>query len=1334
MTMLQAIKQFELLYREYILRLHTQQHKNEDESQTKNKDKHTGQESKETSQTKILKDNKKKEKDARSKRILIESLNVHTSYAKEAKDVFFDFMHNYQDICQQLCSQEKVQDQQFLKRINDIGLLSRMFPQTIIALAELCDTSEYDTYANDQTLLNNTTSIIGAFNYNKVLGKVVDAKYRYLVNMPGDYVKDYLRGKAQEDDVTYNAKLFLAVGNQSRWGDLWRQIFSAFLWMDTVTEANAWRHTNLLGRDSKRFAYELETIKAISAILKRFDTLPWYIRFDKNIVIERLCTTTWHTSIASLLYSLLELSKEEKGCNVTPEAVKEMIKFRFTCARTSFEQEMLNAKKIRASILKTLTFELGDNVRISRSEDYQSEQLTHDTGGEIEIYDGERNTLMKQLREKLPSGYFHYLTNKFKGIKTGDACKNTETLRFLHSEAQIFFNPGIYYDTAITLEAIKSIEAQIKHIPNLPKTIEEVDLYGLRYTSKYNWDTGSPVWKIIKETYYKMLDEVIDVLEQKDYEEFFVSLLTNRSQGEKVNLDEFTSIDSLDDRIKLLKSVAQARLAVFCLAQEEYQSMDKYLETLGKIGLCTTRKQNDRRKRVVEMVPNADQVAFAIVLRVFNALKKHHEAIAVGKQEGGAYDMALQLWITGSKNSASIFSDVASMDASTILFLGSVFMQLIAEYIIEHGLGPEKYFASSTTKAQVFSQEKDGSVTKVFPALAISLFLVLGNIQNKRYSIKDPVFGSTIEINPQVFPSGRFDTSAQHTTFLSIIANAVQKLMENKFGQGFLQLYERRFGDDAYTGLVTTDHRQLESYVRYYIDYTNELLTQACFEVEAEASRFYGDFLQQTAFNGLIIPKSARTSFYCDEQQQTAMRDPLAQVAIISSVSLTASQRTYAPENVTTLADAAWIMVKTLRVVADLKPSGELLHYITHLGKRTYLLFPYYCLHLPPFSHPNKNIRLTDEKVIPYTSLMHAVGLSKLVYLQNCVYSEEDWESLEARYNLEAIDPISLFSKKERGQEFIEALVFNSYSRSQVLEKHRSQLLADDIGRMANVLDGYQNRGRMMLSYHAWTMLNDTFGIKVPTRLSYWAQSHEKISNMFKARTEMENEAIIINNDMVKYYNQSLHSIPKKVRYNFITTCIRITPDDKRTYQPRFQVLIPPILPGYREGSEYYLYQEYTGNGVMDRGHVSKALQAMESKYGQNFDLQAAMEFGSIAKERGAVALSYFLDVLSLSENLKADLRFAILSNENYISDLFYNTGFQRDIQFGISGEARTFQDVITNKLNVKSLDRLIPTVVRDIHLLAIHLYHGRKVSIGASSLTKNFYNRRRIQIELTRG
>ena len=1316
------------------MKLSTTQNKDENKSTSIAKPKTSTKTTSDKGATETLQETKKKERQKRSKQLIAESLNVHTAYSKDAKDTFYDLVTNYQEICQQLCSQEKVQDQYFLQRIDKIGLLSRVFPQSIIALSELCDTSEYDAIASNTELVNNTTSIHGAFNYNKVLGKVVDAKYRYLVNMPGEYVQDYLRGKIQDDDITYNAKLFLSVGNQSRWGDLWRQIFSAYLWMDTVTEANAWRHTNLLGRDSKRFATELETVKAISAILKRFDTLPWYIRFDKNIVIERTCTTKWHTSIASLLYSLLELSKEEKGCNVTPEAVKEMIKFRFQCAKISFEQEMLNAKKVRASILKTLTFELGDNVRISRSEDYQSEQITQDVGGEIEIYDNERKALMDTLKEKLPRGYLHYLLNKFKIIQTGDASKNTETLRFLHGEAQIFFNPGIYYDTAITLEAIKSIEAQIKNIPNLPKPIEEVDLYGMRYTSRYNWDTGSPVWKIIKETYYKMLDGVIEVLQQKDFEEFFVSLLTNRSQGEKVSLNEFTSIDTSDDRIKLLKSVAQARLAVFCLAQEEYQNMDKYLETLEKWGLCTTRKQNDRRKRVVVMVPNADQVAFAIVLRVFNALKKHHETIAVGKQEGGAYDMALQLWITGNKNSASVFSDVASMDASTILFLGSVFMQLISEYIIEHGLGPDKYFAASTTKAQVYELDKDQSVVKVFPALAISLFLVLGNIQNKRYHIKDPVFGSTIEINPQVFPSGRFDTSAQHTTFLSIIADAVKKLMETKFGRGFMTLYERRFGDDAYTGIVTTDHRQLESYVRYYIDYTNELLTQACFEVEAEASRFYGDFLQQTAFNGIIIPKSARTSFYCDEQQQTAMRDPLAQVSIISSVSLTASQRTYAPENVTTLADAAWIMVKTLRVVADLKPSGELIRYIKHLGRRTYLMFPFYCLHLPPFSHPNKNIRLTEEKVLPYTSLMHAVGISKLVYLQNCMYSEQDWAALEERYNLEAIDPISLFSKKGRGQDFVDVLVFNSYSRSQVLEKHRSQLLSDDIGRMANVLDGYQNRGRMMLSYHAWTMLNDTFGIKVPTRLSYWAQSHEKISNMFKARTEMENEAIIINNDMIKYYNQSLHSIPKKVRYNFITTCIRITPNEKFDYNPRFSVLLPPILPGYREGSEYYLYQHYTGNAVMDRGHVSKALQAMETKYGQNFDLQAALEFGSIAKERGAVALSYFLDVLSLSDTLKADLRFAILSNENYISDLFYNTGFQRDIQFGISGEARVFQDIITNKLNVKSLDRLIPTILRDIHLLAINLYYGHKVSIGAAAITKNFYNRRRIQIELTRG
>lgn len=81
-------------------------------------------------------------------------------------------------------------------------------------------------------------------------------------------------------------------------------------------------------------------------------------------------------------------------------------------------------------------------------------------------------------------------------------------------------------------------------------------------------------------------------------------------------------VGELPEVLRNINSIKQKRIAAFTFDRGPFESYSTFKRKLLDDGVCTIRFQNDRRARIVEIVPNQDQVAWVLVLMIFEALKK----------------------------------------------------------------------------------------------------------------------------------------------------------------------------------------------------------------------------------------------------------------------------------------------------------------------------------------------------------------------------------------------------------------------------------------------------------------------------------------------------------------------------------------------------------------------------------------------------------------------------------------------------------------------------------------------------------------------------------------
>lgn len=1238
-----------------------------------------------------------------------------------------------------------------IKLFDDASLLMKVYSPFILwLLRSVPNPPESICQAlDDPKLLSPKLEKKHMFNYDPKINKPVGEHSRYMFNMPSTYLYDddaippeFLA------DVKYNAELFKRYAYQSRWGTFYQQIFASLVYKDQDTEAFALKNTNYLDLSQHvRYGKDLLTLQTIAYMFKRFLNLPFVVNARDQLVVNKYEPEVWSTCMVPLTYSLLELSKEEKGHNVRPDVLQLIILNRIKAAYTSFETEMLTRKSIYTDAMKIITSNLGKHVKVEHRVGGPYPSCHTLESKEILLTETEIEDLSRKTKQLAPE-YFQWLQSNFRYLKTPDPFKNTEHARYLLMVANIFGNPGIYYKTSLMLEAVASIEPQLQSVLNLPKPKTFLVVDESRLVQEYDWETGDEVWKAVRDEYLRRLHDVEDVWTRDDFMEYFVTLLTNKSQGDKVELTMYdpSLMDEKSDRANIILSVRQARVAAFTFDISTYFSYNEFVSKLRDAGVCTIRFQNNRRARIVEIVPNLDQTAYAIILRVFNEIKKKYSGVAVGKQTGGINDMFLQLSITGNPLGVSAFSDVTGMDASTQPFIATMFGQIIAEHLVEifpQGGNPQKrYFAFNDVEFQIDSVDDPRLRTKIIPALAHALYLILRERMQKKYFLTDPIFKTKIQVNPNIFESGRFDTSAQHTVFLDIIADIVIKRLKYLLSIRPALIEKRRFGDDAYAGLIFACEKDLFEYMLQFVKLEQELLLRAGFQLENAISRHIGDFLQQLAFNGACVPKSARSSVMTDERSQTRVRDRLAMIKVVSDVMISASQRCYSMNNVITITYAAWLATRSIQIfeqASALLTAGIWTSAVVKLGKRFYFTYSWLCPFISPHNYPHPRIQI-GSGALEETSNLCLVGDSGIVWFMNssCTEYEQERACTTFSEHFDGAEEIwkgfyfqncsSLFLQKIQHPYWKQAFVLNMFNRSALLSKKRQTLLQFDIQKMAGVLSSFYDQTKMSLSYEGWIRLRTVHSIKMPESLAYWAQPTSKIETMFSALVESELEAREMDEDFVKYLLRYKQTVPKSLiqKVQRLTIFFEDAGDTLTDAWPSFPKF--PILPGSFELSDHDNYTKRAGTPFIRSGKISKLFSPLLSKYGQKFDLERAIQIGHEALHKGDGAFSDFMLAINLPEELKTTFRTLVAEDALLLGGEFYNTGFRPQVMFDINGDVdRLYPDIEIEGVSSASSIRAMHIVARDFIMTRIHHKPVSRVKVRPSYQARIYLERRKI-------
>ncbi|UJG27945.1 VP1 [Bercke-Baary Melophagus reo-like virus] len=1242
---------------------------------------------------------------------------------------FYDLIDiKYVEICFNLCSKEAIITSDAIKDFSNIFPTIKTYPDLVLDMVTIFpDPPTVIKDAIDSNLLWKPSKelVYNAFVFDSVTNQVMDAKYRYLVNMDGNLIRNYLDDRTSVDfNMRINSELFLQLSNQSRWNTIWIQIAVTLFYTDTISEAIALTNLSINKNPNRRMGTDLITLQTIAYILKKWRFLPFTVRQDGKLDISYY-RQNWTTCIIPLIYSLLELSKEEKGFNVNVDFLLPIIRYRIECAYTSFETETLDKKGVYSLLIKLITTNINKYARYVYDTSMQQQRLKYfDENKEVFATEDEIVNLMKIMKEKADVCFCDMLLKYISKLNSGTHSQNTELMRWLSGVLLIMGNAGIYYKTSLVLEKEKSVASQTIGTLNFPKPKTMWVFNDIKIDLETNWDSGDEVYSEISARYKLAITKYLKEL-NGNLQEWFYTLLTNKSQGFKVDIEKFSNNMNINQELlQDLKNVGQVRVASFLLDNEVFSVFPRYFETLQQNGVCTIRFQNNRRARIVEIVPNVDQIAYALILKIFEELKADVEDIAVGKQIGGVVDMSIQLRISGLDNGISIFSDVAAMDAHTQPNVSVMFLKMLSELIITENIGPNNYFPFKTTNClveerfDIMNQRLQGNYVepinqnfqqKLIPSLAQTLLFVASQRLNKKYELKDSIFNCTIDINPTIFESGRFDTSAQHSTLLKFLSDIVYEQIAIHVPNvvGKYLYFKRKFGDDSYEALEVNAMNKTEktNLLRYIVKATEKTLFQVGLKAKTELSAYYGDFLQQMAMCGVVLPKSARSSIYTDEKSALVNRDMIDLITNLANIITASAQRTYAPENVMSIVRNIWATNRTFRILSSKNVilKHKLRPYIKVYGAKTYLEYPYIMISLSPLNFPNQTFQFDNGLIMPASSSVRTVGTCKLNYIWNEVIPVSVRQQLLSADvsligDVKVVDPVELFIKSLEGTHIIESLLFFRYTRSQELSDTRYKRLSDPIIKMGKIAKEYFDSHKLNVSFSAALTLKNTYGITMPDSLLYYMKPIEQLKNMFEARRETADESIGLNDSYISFLNKVFTVMPKELADSIVNTCIFWNKSNEPIEQFSEECHELPIMPGYNYYSDYYRAQCYVGNAFKTAQRKNKALVSFTTRYGGSYNMEVIHRIGMKAKNAGGknntTAFYLFLDAMQLEPRIRTAVEQMFMNDDTVLLTDLYSSGFQPEQNFSISDSISCVRNYINFKNSLASSGREIMTVM----------------------------------------
>lgn len=1304
--------------------------------------------------------------------------NLYDLYSKlllEDDVTIAEIINNYEWYADKMNNVKSILTPADVEKIDKLSYIIKIFPSIVLLIAKSVKQFELPDKIMKEIDSEKLWKPIGPtdkdFGWHEEISQCVHPKYRYIVNDSGKRVKRILNEEKGTTKVTKaflsNTRMFFNLADQARWGNIWLQIISMIFTksqtdIESVYMNHSTSHVSMLKRTDFTYGVELKPIQVVMYILKRYDTLPYYISDTGKITISDNLEEDLPLSMPLVLASMLELSAQQFGYNIMGDELYGAISLRIISSYESFGTAMLNVKSKFTDMVKLLTNAAVEHARYTYfDQQCKGFKIQHIKGFSEVWVDEEEEKRLQQTLANLDVGFRAFMNKSISLVRTGSHTERTEHLRYSIMVIQIYGNPGVYYKTSLLLEAEASIAPQMNTVLDLPTCMEYVQDGGVLSPFKFDWDNSSAAMRNLRDKYVEGLEIVRDDIAGANFMTFFVQLLTNNSQGIKVSLEELGISESeisqnraagnTNPVIMLFDRLANARLVSFLLSSEVFTVWERFLDELNKNGMCTIRYQNNRRARIVEIVPNVEQTAYSPLLFVFERLKKHWDEIAVGKQRGGITDMRDQLYASGNIKITNNASDVASMDASTQPAIYKLFSQIFIEWLHKNKIQQGQYFAANKTNVAVHGKSGEYIRTDEISGL-IRTMLMITNTKNsgKNFLLRDTYFAPYLEIMNTFFASGQFNTTGQHTTLLSIIGKCIKEDFQKLHPGVPFDLKSKAFGDDSMRSIMFNLPREEEyKYIQELVEMEKKYLKSFGFRTEIFISQAYTDFLQQAAVCGVHVPKSARASLFCDERGETKSRDPIAAIKIMRNVLQNASQRFYCIENIQSMINGIWLCMKTLYLRAGdpavFKHSAawKKLTY-DYLGKAL-LILPWVVIYAPPINSANPTLIDYDSGLMlkkrEWTSIMGDIGW---IWLINGVLSKDDWTTLmdiSTEPNvLEGTSytvigrsyvtrPASLIVKSPLWLKFNfnVAVQVLDYSRAATLSKTREEQVGAEISKLALKADVYRSQAKLQTSKAASLVLKNDFNFTVPDRITYFGQSETRIKQAITAVDETSNELPMIDEDIAEFMLKISGKYRKNVQASMDRFAIWYSFQEERPFlfshaiQQEYSL---PILPGYRTGSEYGELIKYTGTALGSEGRITKTnFFSSTSKKNQKFDYEAAIRAAQQARARGREVESLFWLTLSLTPDEQAEFEDLLNNLAGTITTFEYSSQFSPNGYFLVSGLSINFENNwSTDDTQLLRARNLLTSITRDVYFMHPLTSLGGTLNLQPSAYTKKYH------------
>lgn len=1083
---------------------------------------------------------------------------------------------------------------------------------------------------------------------------------------------------------------------------------------------------------TKKDGIDLVCMQYLRQILFYYRKFPFHIKDGKVLVHDDALVMDIQLPI--ILHCLLNGAMHEFNGNLTHDTAKLYVNHLLHCAHISVSNESLNLKsKMREWIKLAYSY-------IRRIGVIKFDEECVPSGVELSKVEGEfwlpeeKEKLISNLKS-LPAYYLPWVNKLLNTTKTlcnkaivddDVAYKLNSWFSWMISSTHLISNFSIYHKTSLFLEYEKSVEPKlIKNIPE-PKIEKAMKVGGVMIPYKYDWASSSNTLYEI-ECYMKstMQEHVSDFFINNNMESVYVTTLTNKSGGIKAE-----DMDLPEG----LQNISHVRLIKFALDRESYEIKHIFMQNVCRPGKCTIRYQIDRRSRLIIIVSNEIQTLEIMILSAFNQIKKHDPWIAVGKQVGNICDAKLQLKYSGDLKVIKCNSDFKGMDAHMrpvmFKFMRHTLVDMIGNALAVNNSNNRKFFAFNDDKFEISTLNSSGNVIareKVeVPALVQHQLMVLNNMYPMEMLLNDRFFNKVMIVNEQTFQSGFFGTSANHTEF-----SAAQKHVAfNKFILKYplARIWITIMGDDIFQALSMSDDQAYE-----WMTMNREMLEELNFEIDEDATRFFGVFLQQACFCGSYVPYSSRMSIFCDEKSENVLRHPVDMIKIMNPVVRTYCQRSMFCESHPAIVMSIWNNIRDHRENIHYSNVNGLLqnilnhdHINRHLeffsyGYRNDLhyLFPYVLPYCSPISVPlcpMITCDVTGSKLASPRQLVTSVQGDIAYSVINSKFYKVNDPNLTVFKNgkvyiTEFIDIIDWQYRNALGFTLSEYLL--KFSRVASLhDKRLKDIGINVIDELSNAVKLYLPKVKLERSNIAKSKLSAK-GIPIPPNLSYENLPKVRIEQSILANVESNEETGLIDSRFAMYVTKFNH-IPDPDSLLIHALCsFRFVADDSdlndaNVVSPSIDGCINniiPFLPSYNQGSDYALILYFGATPLRSYNNVSGSISAIHAELGTSFNIESAVDYGLrvYQKTRSDLDLSTISEAMGMS--MATGAKYVKLVQEVARTDVRteYKSIFEHGCYFNLSGWVENYSKLATPSIqniftsNIKLRDEYFKIFTRDL-------------------------------------